>query len=989
MKPLLVACMVLSSFVSLAAGAERDWSHAGTIWILTTPEGANLPEQASVEGFPVLVRLRRDFFDFSQARPDGADIRFVAADGAGLAHQIEEWNPADGMASVWVRIPLIKGNDRQPITMRWGKSDAVSESNGAGVFNASNGFATVLHMDASGEDVVGTLQPKDTGTTDTPGVVGRARRFEGKGGICGGDAIIGLPEGASPNTSEAWIRVRRSNGRIVAWGNEQRQGKVVLQFRSPPHISTDCYFSDANVTGTSRLPMDEWLHIVHTYAPGDAKIYVNGRLDSKPTGKGTPLAVPSPAKLWVGGWFNTFDFVGDIDEVRVSKVTRSPEWIRLAYENQKPMQTLVGPVVQPGHDFAVKPDRLTVDEGAVVTFALQAGGAQKIFWRLKRGGHEETIATDTFNLPWNAGRVTGDETASLVVQAVYPTETKSGTVPLTINEKIPDPVFTLEAPATWDGRTAIDVVAKVSNEAAMQAAGATSVRSDFRVDGVGASQSLVDGRLHLDRAHKSGTLTATTTLDNGGMAITKTAVIEVVLPESDPWIARVPGADEQPQDHQFYPRGEKDEGTLFYNGTLDAAADAVFLTLFADGKEVAKQVKKVGADRRYEFAVPLEAGLIRYTVAFGTIVGGKETVLRTVDDIVCGDAYVIDGQSNAEATAWGNDAYAFTSPWIRSFGSVDGNPQVARLELWGEAAARVEGRRLQIGSWGMELGRRLVESRKMPICIINGAVGGTRIDQHQRNPADPEDVATIYGRLLWRVRKAGLTHGIRGVFWHQGENDQGADGPTGTFGWESYRRFFVDMASGWRKDYPNSRHIYVFQIWPKACAMGIDGSDNRLREVQRTLPTAFANLSVMSTLGIDPPGGCHYPLAGYAEFARLIEPLVARDIYGVVPKGAITAPDLERASFADGRRDLIVLAFDQPVVWSDALGKEFSLDGKPGAVASGHAEGTTLVLQLSAPSDATTITYLDSASWSPSRLLRGVNGIAALTFCEVPIEAEK
>ena len=55
----------------------------------------------------------------------------------------------------------------------------------------------------------------------------------------------------------------------------------------------------------------------------------------------------------------------------------------------------------------------------------------------------------------------------------------------------------------------------------------------------------------------------------------------------------------------------------------------------------------------------------------------------------------------------------------------------------------------------------------------------TRIDQHQRSAADPEDRATIYGRLLWRVREARLTHGVRAVLWHQGENDQGADGPTG------------------------------------------------------------------------------------------------------------------------------------------------------------------------------------------------------------------
>ena len=35
------------------------------------------------------------------------------------------------------------------------------------------------------------------------------------------------------------------------------------------------------------------------------------------------------------------------------------------------------------------------------------------------------------------------------------------------------------------------------------------------------------------------------------------------------------------------------------------------------------------------------------------------------------------------------------------------------------------------------------------------------------------------------------------------------------------------------------------------------------------------------------------------------------------------------------------------------------------------------------------ITYLDSASWSPENLLYGKNGIAALTFCDVPIEPAK
>ena len=82
--------------------------------------------------------------------------------------------------------------------------------------------------------------------------------------------------------------------------------------------------------------------------------------------------------------------------------------------------------------------------------------------------------------------------------------------------------------------------------------------------------------------------------------------------------------------------------------------------------------------------------------------------------------------------------------------------------------------------------------------------------------------------------------------------------------------------------------------------MGVGGSDNRLREVQRSLPTAFSNLSVMSTLGIDPPGGCHFPAAGYAEFARLICPLLERDFYGKAPAAPITPPNLKRAFVCSG-----------------------------------------------------------------------------------------
>ena len=84
-----------------------------------------------------------------------------------------------------------------------------------------------------------------------------------------------------------------------------------------------------------------------------------------------------------------------------------------------------------------------------------------------------------------------------------------------------------------------------------------------------------------------------------------------------------------------------------------------------------------------------------------------------------------------------------------------------------------------------------------------------------------------------------------------------------------------------------------------------------------------------------------------------------------------------------------MLEFDQPVKWDDKLASEFYLDGEKGKVASGSATEAVVTLKLKAPLKAKTLTYLDSAKWSQDRLLRGENGIAALTFCEVPIHPNK
>ncbi|QDU19806.1 DUF2341 domain-containing protein [Urbifossiella limnaea] len=984
--PLALGPLLLLTLAGPASAAYQGWAHAGSVVVLTTPDGADLPATATVRGFPLLIRLHKDFFDFAQTKTGGEDLRFSAADGTPLAYQIEEWDAAKGVASVWVRVPEIRGNARQEIKLHWGKADARSEASGKAVFNESNGFLSVWHMSGPVADDVGTLASKDTGTTPAAGVIGPARHFPGRKGVFGGDKIADYPTGSSPHTTEAWFRPETPNSFVLAWGNEHGQGKVVMHYRSPPHVRMECYFSGADVAGKSSIPRGEWVHVVHTYEKGNSRVYVNGALDGVTMTPSAPLAIKSPARLWLGGWYDNYTFTGDIDEVRVSKVARSAEWIRLQYENQKPFQTLVGPVVRPGRAFSVTPTQIAVAEGGRATVTAEIGGAEKLYWVLKRGGREQVVAVDRLAYTFDAGRVVGDQTATLQLKAVYPDSVKTKDIPVTITEAIPEPVFTLRAPATWDGRATIEVVAEVANLDAMRAAGAGELTTTWNAGDIAVIKEVAPGKLMLTRAQNSGPLTVTATVSNGGAPTTRTATIAVREPATDPWVRRVPAKEEKPEENQFYARDDGGEGTLHYNGTLDAPADAVFLRLYADDRLVKTETGAPAADKSYALSTRLRAGLVKYRVEFGTKTGNRETVRHAVGNLVCGDAFVITGQSNAVATDFGKDDPAFRSDWIRTFGTMSGNPKAAAA--WGKAVHRGrDGETFQIGYWGMELGRRLVEEHKVPVCILNGAVGGTRIDQHQRRAADPEDLTTLYGRLLWRVKQAKLTHGIRAVLWHQGENDQGADGPTGGYGYETYRQYFIDLAAAWKQDFPNVRHYYVFQIWPKSCSMGINGSDNRLREVQRTLPTAFSNLSVMSTLGINPPGGCHFPAAGYAEFARLITPLVERDFYGKKSAVPITPPNLRGARYVAA--DEVVLEFDQPVRWDAALAGEFTMDGEKGKVASGAVAGNRLTLKLASPSQARHITYLDSKAWSQARLLRGANGLAALTFCEVPIEAPR
>ncbi|MEI8108201.1 MAG: DUF2341 domain-containing protein [Verrucomicrobiota bacterium] len=985
-KLLAIPGLALLTLLHHASAQYPTWSHSAPLSIITTPDGANLPASASEENFPLLVRLNQPSFDFQTAQPHGADLRFSAA-GQPLAYQIEEWNPTAGQATVWVRIPLIKGNAHQIIQLHWGNPQAKSESSGPAVFNESNGFVTVMHLDdpQNPQDAVGTLTPTNLGATSCPGMISKALNFVyGRPGVVGGEKITNYPTGNSPSTSELWFKDNKLPGpwgsRFLCWGVEGSGSKLLIGVLSPLHISCGLECPDP-------VALNQWYHVVHTYSPdGTQKAYVNGQLVASSKAL---MDFKSPCRMFVGNWYRNWESDGDVDEVRISKVTRSADWIRLCFQNQNPLQSLVGTPPPAGKVFAVSSPAVVVEEGKSVTITAQAGGAQKRFWILKRPDRETIVAVDQDSYTIHAGRVDADTSSVLQFKAITPEGVKTKDISITVKESIPNPVFTLQSPQNWNGRDLIAVIPVITNLPAIQAKGATDFHTTWTVSGGAVIQEITPDRLLLKRSQFSGPLTIRAVIDNGGSPQEVSTTLQVAEPETDPWIHRLPAKDEQPEDGQFFARDDQNHGTLHYNGSLNAPADSVFLKLYADDKLLQTFTAKPAADKSYALTAPLQPGLIKYKVEFGTQSGSTETLLRTVSDLVCGDAYLIDGQSNALATDTREKAPPETNQWIRSYGKPDarpkaGSPSGERLNLWCQPVWKAtQGEQAELGYWGMELAKRLVASQKMPIFIINAAVGGSRIDQHQRNQKNPTDLTTIYGRMLWRVQQARLTDGIRAVIWHQGENNQGMAGPTGDYDWKSYQPYFTEMAAAWKEDFPNIQHYYLFQIWPGACSMG-DGK--MIREKQRSLSSLFSHLHVLPTLGIRPPGTCHYPLAGWAEFATLLQPLLERDFYGKKSPTSITPPNLQKASYTTATKDTIALEFDQPVVWLDALTAQFTLPGETNPIASGSASGKVITLHLKSPSQAKTISY-PAPQWNQTDLIYNPNGITALTFGDVPISS--
>ncbi|MCP3915381.1 MAG: hypothetical protein GY711_07485 [bacterium] len=463
-------------------------------------------------------------------------------------------------------------------------------------------------------------------------------------------------------------------------------------------------------------------------------------------------------------------------------------------------------------------------------------------------------------------------------------------------------------------------------------------------------------------------------LDAGERAAVETYLFSKYLTNTPPEV----GFDHIPKSGQVLQRDAQGQASLRVEGmVVTAGFDRIEVEVLRDDLawQTVDQPLAYGASgANFALAATIDAGFHDYEVSVRLYAGPIDTPVAFRQRIACGDTLLIQGQSNAVAGDFHNEglANAGQSPWIRSFGSRLDAPDTALDQGWDEADGEVFNGHAGIGQWGLTLAQDIVASQGVPVGIVNGAVGGTSSSEHQRDDANPENLATIYGRFLWRARRAEVATTARALLWYQGESDNGNEA--------LHAQNFDALYDDWHADFPALEKLYVFQV-----RTGCGVSGRGVREVQRNLSHVYPDLDVMSTTAAPTHDGCHYRNAGYTELGERIARLVRRDLYGSTDTQDIDAPDVLQAEWVDATRDRIRLTFRDPgdtLVWGTGSQAFFQIDGSQ-TVASGSALANTVLLDLSGTSTATSVSYVGHSG--DGAWVTNARGVGALAFFDVPI----
>jgi len=330
--------MTTNKYITLTLPASTGWANSSFDRcknISITNAGSE-----TLTNFPAYINLTHD----NDMLPDFKDIRFYSAGcnngGSLLDYEIENYTTST-RAHIWVRIPSLPSSGTRISVYYKNNTGVMSGENPTGVWDSN--YVAVWHM--TEVNATDSTSNQNNGTENGSVTFNSSGRVDGANNLnASTNAYIEVPHDDSLNvttglTVSAWVNIHNDGDHdpIVVKATELTAGfhfvinsgpTVTLRTANATNYS-DIYSSFSGYT-------DNWHYVVGVFNGTNEMIYIddNKKNDETPA---IDQIDPSGSVLRIGRsttgfWGGSSRLNGTIDEVRISNVSRSADWINQSYQ---------------------------------------------------------------------------------------------------------------------------------------------------------------------------------------------------------------------------------------------------------------------------------------------------------------------------------------------------------------------------------------------------------------------------------------------------------------------------------------------------------------------------------------------------------------------------------------------------------------------------------------------------------------------------------
>ena len=331
----IAASFLLSGSLQARTWWNDAWRSRTKITVDTTDNG--VPVSDKIGTATVLVRLHDGNFNFESAKEDGSDLRFVTGDDKTLlASQVEKFDPVMNEGFVWVKIPDLKPGTTTDIYLYSARDDKKKPKKEDKVDLPKSAYdsdtITVYHFNEHGTPP-GDSSGEGNGAA-TPGIpiegsiIGSGVKIDPKKPISIQPKPTSVILEASPYTWMAWVKPTALTPNTAIYS--RKDGVNALRIGLDGGVP---FLEITSASGTQRtapvtpLAAGSWKHLAVVSDGARTTLYVEGAAVAN-------LPVPLPSingEAFIGGdGDGKPGFAGELDELEISKVARTPGFIKLA-----------------------------------------------------------------------------------------------------------------------------------------------------------------------------------------------------------------------------------------------------------------------------------------------------------------------------------------------------------------------------------------------------------------------------------------------------------------------------------------------------------------------------------------------------------------------------------------------------------------------------------------------------------------------------------